>query len=179
GPVLQELRGRPGRHHLRQVRVLGERGLSDRERQGDRTGAGRDADRQWPGRAPARRHGRQRPEAGLGRRHVRQGRPGCAGGRRPADPADRRHHGRRNGNLTLLGFGPMWLARPIYEFLPYLYMLVGVGLLGAAWFIEMSTLPSVFMLVGVLSIMAGLVLWLRRRDYRTRQSEYNSRSLED
>jgi Flp pilus assembly protein TadB len=73
----------------------------------------------------------------------------------------------------------MWLARPIYEFLPYLYMLVGVALLAAAWFIEMSTLPSVFMLVGVLSIMAGLVLWLRRRDYRTRQSEYNSRSLED
>jgi hypothetical protein len=73
----------------------------------------------------------------------------------------------------------MWLARPIYEFLPYLYMLVGVGLLAAAWFIEMSTLPSIFMLVGVLSLMAGLVLWLRRRDYRTRQSEYNSRSLED
>jgi len=73
----------------------------------------------------------------------------------------------------------MWLARPIYEFLPYLYMLVGIALLGAAWFIEMSTLPSVFMVVGVLSLMAGLVLWLRRRDYRTRQSEYNSRSLED
>jgi len=73
----------------------------------------------------------------------------------------------------------MWLARPIYEFLPYLYMLVGVALLGAAWFIEMSTLPSVFLVVGVLSLMAGLVLWLRRRDYRTRQSEYNSRSLED
>ena len=73
----------------------------------------------------------------------------------------------------------MWLARPVYEFLPYLYMIVGVALLGAAWFIEMSTLPSVFLVIGVLSIMAGLVLWLRRRDYRTRQSEYNSRSLED
>ena len=73
----------------------------------------------------------------------------------------------------------MWLARPVYEFLPYLYILVGVALLGAAWFIEMSTLPSVFLVIGVLSIMAGLVLWLRRRDYRTRQSEYNSRSLED
>ena len=48
----------------------------------------------------------------------------------------------------------MWLARPIYEFLPYLYMLVGVALLGAAWFIEMSMLPSIFMLVGVLSLMA-------------------------
>lgn len=73
----------------------------------------------------------------------------------------------------------MWLARPLYEFLPYLYMLVGLGLLAAAWFIDIRTLPSVFMVVGVLSLMAGLVLWLRRRDYRTRQAEYDSRSLED
>lgn len=72
----------------------------------------------------------------------------------------------------------MWLARPLYEFLPYLYMLVGLGLLAAAWLVEMQTLPSIFMLVGSLSLMAGLVLWLRRRDYRTRQSEYNSRSLD-
>ena len=73
----------------------------------------------------------------------------------------------------------MWLARPIYEFLPYLYMLVGVVLLGAAWVVERSTLPSVFLVVGTLSILAGLVLWLRRRDYRTRQAEYNSRSLDE
>jgi Flp pilus assembly protein TadB len=73
----------------------------------------------------------------------------------------------------------MWLARPIYEFLPYLYMLVGLGLLAAAWFVDMRTLPSIFMVVGALSLMAGLVLWLRRRDYRTRQSEYTGRSLED
>jgi hypothetical protein len=73
----------------------------------------------------------------------------------------------------------MWLARPIYELLPYLYMLAGVALLGAAWLVEASTLPSIFLLVGTLSIVAGLVLWLRRRDYRTRQSEYNSRSLDE
>ena len=73
----------------------------------------------------------------------------------------------------------MWLARPVYEFLPYLYMLVGVGLLGAAWLIDVQTLPSIFMVVGALSLMAGLVLWLRRRDYRTRQAEYNSRSLDE
>lgn len=73
----------------------------------------------------------------------------------------------------------MWLARPVYEFLPYLYMLVGVALLGAAWLIDMQTLPSIFMVVGALSLMAGLVLWLRRRDYRTRQTEYNSRSLDE
>jgi hypothetical protein len=73
----------------------------------------------------------------------------------------------------------MWLPRPFYEFLPYLYMCVGVALLGAAWVVEIETLPSVFMVVGALSLMAGLVLWLRRRDYRTRQSDYDGRSLDD
>jgi predicted MFS family arabinose efflux permease len=73
----------------------------------------------------------------------------------------------------------MWMPRPIYELLPYFYMAVGLGLLGAAWLVEASTLPSVFMVVGALSLMAGLVLWLRRRDYRTRQSEYNQRSLDE
>jgi hypothetical protein len=27
--------------------------------------------------------------------------------------------------------------------------------------------------------MGGLVLWLRRKDYRSKQAEYNSRSLDD
>jgi hypothetical protein len=73
----------------------------------------------------------------------------------------------------------MWLARPVYELLPYLYMLVGLALLGAAWLVEARALPSVLMVVGALSVMAGLVLWLRRRDYRTRQAEYSDRSLDD
>lgn len=73
----------------------------------------------------------------------------------------------------------MWLARPIYEFLPYLYMLVGAALLGAAWMINVETLPSIFMVVGALSLLAGIVLWLRRRDYRTSQAEYNSKSLDE
>jgi ribose/xylose/arabinose/galactoside ABC-type transport system permease subunit len=73
----------------------------------------------------------------------------------------------------------MWLARPVYEFLPYLYMLLGVAMLAAAWLVKMARLPSILMVLGCLSLMAGLVLWLRRRDYRTRQSEYNSRSLDD
>ena len=73
----------------------------------------------------------------------------------------------------------MWLPRPFYEFLPYLYMFVGLALLGAAWVVDIQTLPSVLMVVGALSLMAGLVLWLRRRDYRTRQSEYSNRSLDD
>jgi hypothetical protein len=73
----------------------------------------------------------------------------------------------------------MWLPRPLYEFLPYVYMLVGIGLLAAAWLIDAQTLPSIFMVVGALSLMGGLVLWLRRRDYRTRQAEYSNRTLDD
>jgi hypothetical protein len=73
----------------------------------------------------------------------------------------------------------MWIARPIYELLPYLYMLVGIVLLGVAWVLDMETLPGVLMIVGSLSLMGGLVLWLRRKDYRTRQAEYTNRSLDE
>jgi TldD protein len=47
-PVRGQLRRRPGRHHERQVRVLGGRGVHDRGRQGHVPGQGRDADRQRP-----------------------------------------------------------------------------------------------------------------------------------
>lgn len=73
----------------------------------------------------------------------------------------------------------MWIARPLYELIPYLYMVVGLALLGAAWVINMETLPGVLMVVGSLSLLAGIVLWLRRKDYRTTQAEYTSKSLDD
>ena len=73
----------------------------------------------------------------------------------------------------------MWISRPIYELLPYLYMLAGVGLLAAAWLVDAGVWSSVFLVVGALSLMGGLVLWLRRKDYRTKQAEYDSRSLDD
>jgi hypothetical protein len=73
----------------------------------------------------------------------------------------------------------MWIARPLYELIPYVYMLVGLALLGAAWLINMETLPGVLLLLGSLSLLAGIVLWLRRKDYRTTQAEYTSKSLDD
>ncbi|MBL8265069.1 hypothetical protein [Steroidobacter sp.] len=73
----------------------------------------------------------------------------------------------------------MWISRPLYELLPYLYMLVGTVLLAAAWLVKHETWPSVFLTVGALSLMGGLVLWLRRKDYRSKQAEYDSRSLDD
>ena len=73
----------------------------------------------------------------------------------------------------------MWIARPVYELIPYVYMVVGLALRGAAWLLETELLPGIFLLLGSLSLMAGIVLWLRRKDYRTTQAEYNSKSLDE
>lgn len=73
----------------------------------------------------------------------------------------------------------MWIARPFYEFLPYLYMVAGALFLGASWYLTEGAWPLLLLGAGALCLIAGLVLWLKRRDYRTAQSEYNSRSLDD
>jgi hypothetical protein len=73
----------------------------------------------------------------------------------------------------------MWIARPIYELIPYVYMAVGAVLIGAAWFLKLETVPGILAALGSISLLAGIVLWLRRKDYRTRQAEYNSHSLDD
>lgn len=72
----------------------------------------------------------------------------------------------------------VWIARPVYELLPYLYMIIGMLLLGAAWSSESTGWPGVFMLTGAVSLLGGIVLWLRRRDFRSRQAEYDEKSLE-
>jgi len=71
----------------------------------------------------------------------------------------------------------MWLARPVYEILPYIYMVMGLLFLGLSFFV--ASWSTLLMLMGLVSLVPGLVLWLKRRDYRTAQSEYNRKSLED
>ena len=58
-PLRSQLRRRPGRHHLGQIRVPMHRGLQDRERQGHRAGERRHADRQRPDRPASHQHDRQ------------------------------------------------------------------------------------------------------------------------
>lgn len=71
----------------------------------------------------------------------------------------------------------MWIPRPLYEALPYGYILSGAALLVAAYFMEGG--PRGLLLAGgVLGLTAGLVLWMRRRDYRANHSEYDSHSLD-
>ncbi len=71
----------------------------------------------------------------------------------------------------------MWIPRPLYEILPYLYMGSGAGLLGAAYLIEQGP-RGLLLVLGAAGLTLGLVLWMRRRDYRASQREYDTHSLD-
>ncbi len=72
----------------------------------------------------------------------------------------------------------MWIPRPLYEALPYVYMGSGALALVVAFVVERA--PHGFlMLLGGLGLTTGLVLWMRRRDYRASQSEYDTHSLDE
>jgi hypothetical protein len=72
----------------------------------------------------------------------------------------------------------MWIPRPLYEVIPYACMAAGASALAAAFFLERGP-RGLLLLVGGAGLTAGLVLWMRRRDYRSSQSEYDARSLDD
>ncbi len=72
----------------------------------------------------------------------------------------------------------MWLSRPVYEFLPYSYMLLGLVALGVSFTEFAASWSTLLLVLGGVLLVLGLVLWLKRRDYRTAQSEYDPRSLD-
>jgi len=72
----------------------------------------------------------------------------------------------------------MWLPRPLYEAVPYLYLGVGAALLAVAFFAAGGPSGLLFGL-GAVSLVAGLVLWMRRRDYRASQAEYDDHVFDD
>ena len=63
-------------------------------------------------------------------------------------------------------FDVMWVYKPIYESLPYLYLLMGAVSMGASMYINYSIWPTVCFVVGLSCLVAGLVVLLKRRDYR-------------
>lgn len=72
----------------------------------------------------------------------------------------------------------MWIPRPLYEAIPYVYMGGGAGLLCAAYFAGQGP-RGLLLVLGAAGLTVGLVLWMRRRDYRASQREYDARSLDD
>ena len=60
----------------------------------------------------------------------------------------------------------MWLSRPIYESLPYLYLTAGAISLAASMYINHSYWPTICFATGLICLVAGLVVLLKLRDYR-------------
>jgi len=60
----------------------------------------------------------------------------------------------------------MWVSKPIYEGLPYFYLLVGIGSLSASMYVNHWYWPTICFALGLFCLVGGLVVLLKRRDSR-------------
>ena len=72
----------------------------------------------------------------------------------------------------------MRIARILYESLPYAYMAIGSAAITTSFLWRVPTWSGVMLALGLAGVVIGLVLVLRRRDYRIQQRRYGAR-LED
>ena len=64
-------------------------------------------------------------------------------------------------------------SRPVYEGLPWLYITVGVASLVASSLLAARGVLSFLVgVLGLLILLGGIVVLLRRRDYRAMRSQY-------
>lgn len=70
------------------------------------------------------------------------------------------------------------LAKPVYETLPYAYMVSGLLAVVGSYHLERSWWADVVMVLGVLCLIGGVVVLLKRRDARARRSEYKGGPLD-
>jgi uncharacterized membrane protein len=64
---------------------------------------------------------------------------------------------------------PLWLSKPVYEVLPYFYVAGGLLLLGAAFWLDYGYWPALCLVFGLGLLVAGVLLWWRRREFRARR----------
>ena len=72
----------------------------------------------------------------------------------------------------------MWLPRPVYEAMPYAGVAAGLACFALAYYTERGPRGIAFVL-GVLFATVGVMLWMKRRDYRSTQADYNPRALDE
>ena len=60
----------------------------------------------------------------------------------------------------------MWVSKPIYEALPFYYIAIGLVALVARLYVDWWYWPLICTVVGIGSLVAGVFVWLKRRDHR-------------
>ena len=63
-------------------------------------------------------------------------------------------------------------SRPVYEGLPWFYIACGVVALGGSYLLPSGLLEVLVAVAGLIGLLGGLVILLRRRDYREMRSQY-------
>jgi hypothetical protein len=64
------------------------------------------------------------------------------------------------------------LSRPLYESLPWLYAGGGIAAIAVSYPIAYHPLSLLLGLSGVVALIVGLAVWLRRRDFRELKANY-------
>jgi membrane associated rhomboid family serine protease len=64
------------------------------------------------------------------------------------------------------------LSRPVYEGLPWFYMACGAAAVAGSYFLPSGLLSLFIGLAGMIAILGGFVILLRRRDFRQLRSQY-------
>jgi len=67
---------------------------------------------------------------------------------------------------------PKRLSRPLYESLPWLYLACGVAACVGSYFLPSGVLSLIVGFAGIAAVLGGVVILLRRRDYRELRSQY-------
>ncbi len=68
----------------------------------------------------------------------------------------------------------MRIVRPLYESLPYVYVVIGAAAVVASFLWRVAEWSGLIAAFGLVSIVGGLVLILRRRDYRIQKRHYGA-----
>ena len=66
----------------------------------------------------------------------------------------------------------MQLSKPLYESLPGLYVLGGALLIFVSHQLHSGVLSMLLLIAGMLALIGGAAIWLRRRDFRATRAEY-------
>lgn len=70
------------------------------------------------------------------------------------------------------------LSKPFYEALPYLYIVGGAAGAGGSYLLAGKVISDVLLVAGIVCVLGGLVVLLRRRGYRVTRAEYPGSPLD-